>query len=171
MSPALLECDSVTVRFGGLTALDGVTFTLMQGEILGIIGPNGAGKSTLFNAITGIYRADAGRIHFAGTELNGRPAHRVVELGIARTFQSSRLFADMSVLDNVVIGLHTRTRTSVLDAILRYGRARRELNDAAAKAAELLRTISAELYEQRHRRAGELAQADRRRLEIARARA
>ena len=169
MSPALLECDSVTVRFGGLTALDGVTFTLMQGEILGIIGPNGAGKSTLFNAITGIYRANAGRIRFAGTELNGQPAHRVVELGIARTFQSSRLFADMSVLDNVVIGLHTRTRTSVLDAVLRYGRARRELNDAAAKAAELLRTISMELFEQRHRRAGELAQADRRRLEIARA--
>jgi len=169
MSQPLLECDSVTVRFRGLLALNDVSFSLQQGEILGIIGPNGAGKSTLFNVITGIYRANAGRIRFAGRDLNGKPAHRIVELGIARTFQSSRLFTDMSVLDNVVIGLHTRTRTSVLDAILRYRRARRELNDAATRAGELLRTVSAELYEQRHRRAGELAQADRRRLEIARA--
>jgi branched-chain amino acid transport system ATP-binding protein len=146
-----------------------VSFALAQGEILGIIGPNGAGKSTLFNAITGIYRASAGRMRFAGTDLNGRSAHRIVAMGIARTFQSSRLFTDMSVLDNVVIGLHTRTKTSVLDAILRYGRARQELSDAADRAAELLRTVSVELFEQRYRRAGELAQADRRRLEIARA--
>ena len=169
MSSSLLECDAVTVRFGGLTALEEVSFSLAQGEILGIIGPNGAGKSTLFNAITGIYRASSGRMRFAGTDLNGRPAHRIVELGIARTFQSSRLFTDMSVLDNVVIGLHTRTKTGVLDAILRYGRARRELEAAADRAAELLKIVSAELFEQRYRRASELAQADRRRLEIARA--
>lgn len=169
MSGPLLECEAVSVRFGGLTAVDQVSFALATGEILGVIGPNGAGKSTLFNAITGIYRASSGRVRFAGTELTGRPAHQIVKLGIARTFQSSRLFVDMSVLDNVLIGLHTRTRTGVLDAVLRYGHARRELDAAAARSEELLRAVSSDLFEQRYRRAGELAQADRRRLEIARA--
>lgn len=169
MTAPLLACESVSVRFGGLAAVDQVSFTVAAGEILGVIGPNGAGKSTLFNAITGIYRASSGSIRFAGRELIGRPTHQIVKYGIARTFQSSRLFVDMSVLDNVVIGLHTQTRTGVLDAVLRYGFARRELDAAAARAEQLLMAVSSDLFEQRYRRAGELAQADRRRLEIARA--
>ena len=166
---ALLACEDVTVRFGGLVAVDAVSFTVDPGEMVCIIGPNGAGKSTLFNAISGIIRPTSGRIDFRGRALNRLPPHRVVTLGIARTFQASRLFGDMSVLDNVVVGMHTRTRTGVLTALLLHGRSRREFFAAIDRAEGILASISSDLFEQRHRAAGELAQADRRRLEIARA--
>jgi len=142
---------------------------MRKGEILAVIGPNGAGKSTLFNVITGVYAPSAGRVWFDGHDITGRPTYEIVARGVARTFQASRLFADLSVLDNVVLGLHTRTRTNVLQALLLPALSRRELARAAAIAEDILRRLGGNLFEQRKRPASELAQADRRRLEIARA--
>ncbi len=168
-APTILEGQGLTMRFGGLMAMAEVDFTLRKGEILGIIGPNGAGKSTLLNIVTGLYKPSSGAVRLAGERIDGLPAHRIVAMGIARTFQSSRLFGDLSVLDNVVIGRHALMKSGLLDAILRRGRAQAELNDAAERAAALLKAVSRDLYAQRHRPAAELPQADRRRLEIARA--
>ncbi|ESR26801.1 Branched-chain amino acid transport ATP-binding protein LivG [Lutibaculum baratangense AMV1] len=165
----MLSGEGLTMRFGGIVAMAEVSFELRRGEILGIIGPNGAGKSTLLNIVTGIYRPSSGEVWLEGERLNGIPSHRIVSRGIARTFQSSRLFTDLSVLDNVIIGRHSRTRSGVFDAIFRRGRADRELAESAAIAEELLKGVSRDLFDQRHRAAGELPQADRRRLEIARA--
>jgi branched-chain amino acid transport system ATP-binding protein len=165
----LLKVENATMRFGGLVALKDVSFSLDKGDVLAIIGPNGAGKSTLFNVVTGVYRPTSGQVTFDGAEITGRPSYEVVERGIARTFQSSRLFSDLSVLDNVIIGMHTRTGTSVLDALFRPGASRREMAACVVKAEALLRAGSGDLFEQRYRQAGTLAQADRRRLEIARA--
>jgi len=169
MAALVLEGEGLTMRFGGLVAMAEVSFNLARGEILGIIGPNGAGKSTLLNIISGIYIPSSGEVRLEGQRLNGLPAHRIVKRGIARTFQSSRLFGDLSVLDNVIIGRHTHTRSGVFDAIFRRGRADAELKATAAHAEQLLKAVSRSLLEQRHRPAGELPQADRRRLEIARA--
>ncbi|YBV94050.1 ABC transporter ATP-binding protein (plasmid) [Phyllobacteriaceae bacterium JZ32] len=166
---ALLKVENVTMRFGGLVALNDVSFSIEKGSVLAIIGPNGAGKSTLFNVVTGVYKPTVGRVRFDGAEITGKPSYEVVQRGIARTFQSSRLFSDLSVLDNVIIGMHTRTKTGVLDALFRPGASRREMAACVEKAEALLRAGSGDLYEQRNRPAGTLAQADRRRLEIARA--
>ncbi|WP_413870260.1 ABC transporter ATP-binding protein [Albidovulum sp.] len=169
MTVPLLETRNLSIRFGGLVAVSGVDLSLSAGETLCIIGPNGAGKSTLFNLISGIYRPGAGTVRLDGRDITGWPAHRIAAAGIARTFQSSRLFGDLTLVDNVVIGMHCRTRTGVLDALLRPRRARAELEAAAERAGELLRLVSPGLHERRHRLAGTLPQADRRRLEIARA--
>jgi branched-chain amino acid transport system ATP-binding protein len=166
---ALLVCESVTMRFGGLTAVNEVSLAVEPGAVVAIIGPNGAGKSTLFNVVTGIYRPTEGRVLFAGEDITGLPAHRTVARGIARTFQTSRLFGELSVLDNVMLGMHTQSRTSVIDALFLARRARAELQRCAGRAGDLLREVSRDLYDQRLRPASELAQADRRRLEIARA--
>lgn len=166
---AVLEVRGLTIRFGGLVAVSEVDLVLNRSEVLCIIGPNGAGKSTLFNMISGIYRPSAGSVHLEGQDITGWPAHRIVAAGIARTFQSSRLFNDLTLLDNVIIGMHTQTRSGVLDALLRPGRARTELAAAAERAAELIRAISPDLHGRRNTLAGALPQADRRRLEIARA--
>lgn len=166
---ALLEVRDVTMRFGGLVAVNQVGFSIDKGEVLAVIGPNGAGKTTLFNVVTGVYKPTQGTVMLDGRDITGRPSYEIVERGIARTFQSSRLFSDLSVLDNVIIGMHTRTKTGVIDALLRPGRSRRELAQAAERAEALLKASSGDIYEQRFRPAGTLAQADRRRLEIARA--
>lgn len=165
----LLKVENVTIQFGGLVALNDVSFSIEKGSVLAVIGPNGAGKSTLFNVVTGVYKPTSGRVTFDGAEITGRPSYEVVERGIARTFQSSRLFSDLSVLDNVIIGMHTRTRTGVLTALFRPGASRREMDECVRKAESLLKLGSGDLFEQRYRPAGTLAQADRRRLEIARA--
>ncbi|WP_347309912.1 ABC transporter ATP-binding protein [Defluviimonas sp. SAOS-178_SWC] len=169
MAVPVLEASNLSIRFGGLVAVSGVDLTLSAGEVLCIIGPNGAGKSTLFNLISGIYRPSSGSVRLAGRDITGQPAHRIAAAGIARTFQSSRLFTDLTLIDNVVIGMHCRTRSGVLDALLRPGSARAELEAAAERAGELLRLVSPDLYTRRHTLAGSLPQADRRRLEIARA--
>lgn len=168
MTP-LLEVRGLTIRFGGLVAVSEVDMALNPSEVLCIIGPNGAGKSTLFNMISGIYRPSAGTVHLDGRDITGWPAHRIAAAGIARTFQSSRLFNDLTLIDNVVIGMHTRTKSGVLDALLRPAKARAELEAAAEKAGELIRAISPDLHARRNTLAGALPQADRRRLEIARA--
>jgi branched-chain amino acid transport system ATP-binding protein len=166
---ALLKVENLTMRFGGLVALNDVSLSIDKGAVLAVIGPNGAGKSTLFNVVTGVYRPTSGRVTFDGAEITGRPSYEVVERGIARTFQSSRLFSDLSVLDNVIIGMHTRTRTGVLTALFRPSASRREMAACVERAETLLKLGSGDLFEQRYRPAGTLAQADRRRLEIARA--
>lgn len=166
---ALLEIETATMRFGGLVALNDVSLSIDKGAVLAVIGPNGAGKSTLFNIVTGVYRPTSGRVTFDGADITGRPTYEIVDRGIARTFQSSRLFSDLSVLDNVIIGMHTRTKTSVLGALFRPAASRREMAICVERAERLLKLGSGDLYRQRYRQAGTLAQADRRRLEIARA--
>lgn len=166
---ALLKVENMTMRFGGLVALNDVTLSIEKGAVLAVIGPNGAGKSTLFNVVTGVYKPTSGRVTFDGADITGKPTYEVVQRGIARTFQASRLFSDLSVLDNVIIGMHTRTRTSVLDALFRPGASRREMSACVEKAETLLKSGSGDLYAQRYRPAGTLAQADRRRLEVTRA--
>ncbi|MGB3390495.1 MAG: ABC transporter ATP-binding protein [Pseudaminobacter sp.] len=167
MTP-VLESRALGINFGGLVAVDAVDMSLAPSEILCIIGPNGAGKSTLFNLISGIYKPTQGQVLLNGRTISGWPAHRIAAAGIARTFQSSRLFNELTLIDNIVIGMHTRTSSGVLDALLLPRRARAELDAAAERAGTLLRMVSEELFERRHTLAGALPQADRRRLEIAR---
>ena len=122
----LLSLRGLGIRFGGLVAVDDVDFNLPPSHVTCIIGPNGAGKSTLFNLITGIYKPSGGQVILNGEEITGLPAHVIAAKGIARTFQSSRLFEDLSILDNVMIGMHSRTKTSVLSALLTPRRAKSE---------------------------------------------
>ncbi len=164
---ALLQAAEVSKRFGGVQAVERVSFSIAQGEIYGLIGPNGAGKTTLFNLLTGIYAPDQGRFVFDGRELRGLPPDRVAATGIARTFQNIRLFANLSALENVMIGRHARTRAGVWGAILRT---RSTLDEEAAiekRAFELLDYVG--LRARANDAAGTLAYGDQRRLEIARA--
>ncbi|MFF1793746.1 ATP-binding cassette domain-containing protein, partial [Kitasatospora sp. NPDC058263] len=114
----LLEVSGVTMRFGGLTAVNNVSLTVGEGEIIGLIGPNGAGKTTFFNCLTGLYVPTEGRVAYRGTVLPPKP-HLVTQAGIARTFQNIRLFANMTVLENVLVGRHSRTKEGIFSAILR----------------------------------------------------
>src|SRR5436305_2702916 len=116
---ALLEVSDAAKRFGGLQALEGVSFTIAPREIYGLIGPNGAGKTTLFNLLTGVYAPNAGSFRFDGRSLDGLAPHEIAAAGIARTFQNIRLFANLSALENVMIGRHVRTPAGVVGAVLR----------------------------------------------------
>ncbi|WDZ88186.1 ABC transporter ATP-binding protein [Micromonospora cathayae] len=118
----LLDVDHVTLRFGGVTALDDVSFSLFRGEILGLIGPNGAGKTTCFNVMTGVYRPTDGAVRFDGQQVTGRKPHQINRMGIARTFQNIRLFPEMTALENVMIGTDARHKTSVVGALFRLYR-------------------------------------------------
>ena len=168
-SSPLLSLRGLGIRFGGLVAVDDVNFDLPPAHVTCIIGPNGAGKSTLFDLITGIYKPSGGQVILNGEEITGLPAHVIAARGIARTFQSSRLFEDLSILDNVMIGMHARTKTGVLSALLTPRRAKAELDACADEAGAILQGLSETLYARRYEPAGILPQADRRRLEIARA--
>jgi branched-chain amino acid transport system ATP-binding protein len=163
----LLEVEGITKRFGGLTALSEVSFAIQRGEIYGLIGPNGAGKTTLFNVLTGLYRQDEGRFMFEGRELRNATPDRIAALGIARTFQNIRLFANLSALENVMIGRHVRTRAGVVGAILRDPRTRAEESAIHKRARELLDYVG--IANRRHDLAKHLSYGDQRRLEIARA--
>lgn len=118
----LLEVAGVTLRFGGVVALDNLSFNLHKGEILGLIGPNGAGKTTCFNAMTGVYRPTSGAVRFDGQQVSGRKPHRINQMGIARTFQNIRLFPEMTALENVLVGADSQHRTSVVGALFRLYR-------------------------------------------------
>ncbi|HET6533630.1 MAG TPA: ABC transporter ATP-binding protein [Actinoplanes sp.] len=120
----LLEVDNVTLRFGGVVALDGISFDIHEGEILGLIGPNGAGKTTSFNVMTGVYRPTSGAVRFLGQRVTGRKPHHISQLGISRTFQNIRLFPEMSALENVMVGTDSRHKTSVPGALFRLFRVR-----------------------------------------------
>jgi branched-chain amino acid transport system ATP-binding protein len=166
-APALLSATDLSVRFGGLTALDAVSFEIRRGEILGLIGPNGAGKTTCFNAITGVYRPTAGSVVFDGTTLGRRKRHEITQLGIARTFQNIRLWGEMTALENVVVGTDARHRTSVPGALIRSPRHRREEHEAVERAVALLEFVG--LADRGEEKAKNLPYGDQRRLEIARA--
>jgi ABC-type branched-subunit amino acid transport system ATPase component len=164
---ALLEMDAVTMKFGGLVALDAVSFEIKRGEILGLIGPNGAGKTTCFNAMTGVYRPTGGRVIFDGRPIGAIKRNQITRLGIARTFQNIRLFSDMTALENVVVGTDARHRTSVPGAVLRLPRHRSEEHDALDRAMALLEFVG--IGRRATQKARNLPYGDQRRLEIARA--
>ena len=163
----LLEALAISKRFGGLAALGEVSLAVRRGEIFGLIGPNGAGKTTLFNVLTGLYRPDAGDFTFDGVRLAGMKPHRVADCGIARTFQNIRLFANLSSLENVMVGRHVRTRAGVIGAVLRTPRTLREESDIERRALELLDYVG--IRPRANDPAGSLPYGDQRRLEIARA--
>ncbi|MDT5149492.1 MAG: branched-chain amino acid transport system ATP-binding protein [Mycobacterium sp.] len=163
----LLHTTDLSVKFGGLTALDSVTFDIKRGEILGLIGPNGAGKTTCFNAITGVYRPTSGSVIFDGAPLGKIKRHQITRRGIARTFQNIRLWGEMTALENVVVGTDARHKTSVPGALLRTPRHRREEKSAIEKAAALLQFVG--IAQRADEKAKNLPYGDQRRLEIARA--
>ncbi|WP_371744185.1 ABC transporter ATP-binding protein [Mycobacterium sp. DL592] len=164
---ALLETKDLTVKFGGLTALDAVSFSIKRGEILGLIGPNGAGKTTCFNAITGVYRPSSGSVTFDGEPLGRIKRHEITRRGIARTFQNIRLWGEMTALENVIVGTDARHKTSVPGALIRSPRHRSEERSAIEKAAALLQFVG--IAHRGEEKAKNLPYGDQRRLEIARA--
>jgi branched-chain amino acid transport system ATP-binding protein len=163
----VLEFDAVTLRFGGLTALDDVSFHINEGEILGLIGPNGAGKTTAFNVLTGVYQATEGEVRFLGTSLTGMKRFRIIKMGIARTFQNIRLFKSMTALENVMIGADAQHSTGLLSALFRLPKHRREEQQGHDRAMELLEFMG--LEDRADELAANLSYGDQRRLEIARA--
>jgi branched-chain amino acid transport system ATP-binding protein len=167
MSGLLLEASGICKRFGGVQALSEVGFTINEGEIYGLIGPNGAGKTSLFNVLTGIYRPESGSLIFRGASLLGLKSNQVAERGVARTFQNIRLFANLSALENVMIGRHVRTHAGVLGAVLRDRKTRDEERAIERRAMELLQYVG--IAEHANTFAKHLPYGDQRRLEIARA--
>jgi branched-chain amino acid transport system ATP-binding protein/sulfate-transporting ATPase len=161
--------QDLSIAFGGLMALDGVSLHVNRGEILGLIGPNGSGKTTVFNIVTGVYTATAGDFYFEGRSLRGQPPAEIARRGIARTFQISRLCLDLSLLDNVFIGMHQRQKRGLAAAVFRRRLLRQEVEAARDKAFALLSIFSPELVQKAGRPAGSLPQIDRRRVEICRA--
>ena len=162
----VLQANGVTMRFGGLTAVDSVDLNVGKQEIVGLIGPNGAGKTTFFNCLTGLYVPTAGEVRYQGKALPAKP-YRVTQAGIARTFQNIRLFANMTVLENVMVGRHTRIREGLWSAIGRGPRYRAAERDCQDKAAELLDFLGLGQYSSSLAR--NLPYGDQRKLEIARA--
>ncbi len=165
----LLAIDDLTVRFGGLVALRAVALRVPAHSVLAVIGPNGSGKSTLFNAVTGLVPADRGSIRFAGAETLGKPPHVVLERGIARTFQNLRLFPNLTVLENVLVGMHARLHTGALGALLSLPVTRREEAAARERAREILAIFGNRLLPRADHAVASLSYANRRRAEIARA--
>jgi branched-chain amino acid transport system ATP-binding protein len=164
---ALLEVDDVTLRFGGVVALNHVSFTLYKGEILGLIGPNGAGKTTCFNVMTGVYTPTEGEIRFQGQRLSGEKRYRITRRGIARTFQNIRLFPEMTALENIQVGADTHHKTSVPSALLRLPRHWQEEKEGRELARELLDFVG--VHGREDDMARNLSYGNQRRLEIARA--
>ena len=166
----LLELRGVWKRFGGLTVIEGLNMHVDEGEIVSVIGPNGAGKTTLFNLVTGVYEPTGGEIWFAGADITGLEPHKIAQRGIARTFQTLRLFLNMTVKENVMAAQYGRTRSTVVESILRLPRARREEREIARLAEEKLAFFGDRLMGYRwNQPAYSLSYANRRRLEIARA--
>jgi len=163
----LLNIQNLGMRFGGLLALEDFCLEVPEGALYGLIGPNGAGKTTVFNLISGFLRPSRGRISLNGAEITRLPPHRITYLGVARTFQNIRLFQELSVLDNVLVGFHCRSRASWGEAILRLPRYRGEEREHHTRARELLREVG--LVEAAAQPAGKLPYGHQRRLEIARA--
>jgi len=165
----LLELNVVTKQFGGLTAVEAVTFKVYPGQIVSIIGPNGAGKTTVFNLITGLYRPSSGAIRLAGQSLVGLSPDKVVSRGLARTFQNIRLFNNMTVVENVLVGLHTQLKAGIFGSLFRLPAVVHEEANARKRAIELLSFFGTVLVEHQEEYVMNLSYADRRRVEIARA--
>jgi branched-chain amino acid transport system ATP-binding protein len=167
MADDLLTVDSVRKEFGGLLAVSDLDFTIPVGSIVSLIGPNGAGKTTFFNMLTGVYTPTSGQIVFDGTDVTGKPPHAITKLGIGRTFQNIRLFPQMTALENVLVGMHSRLKGGILGSIFGTPRVRHEERDAHEKGRALLRyaglgRVDDELAEN-------LSYGDQRRHELARA--
>jgi branched-chain amino acid transport system ATP-binding protein len=166
----LVELKDLTKSFGGLRVVDHLDIQVNEGEIVSLIGPNGAGKTTVFNLVTGIYEPDSGEILFDGENIAGLSPHKITQRGIARTFQTLRLFLNMSVKENVMAAAYGHTKSTALEAVLRLPRARREEREIAQMAEEKLAFFGDRLMGYRHDQpAYSLSYANRRRLEIARA--
>jgi len=164
---ALLKIEHLDMRFGGLSALEDLNLAVPPGGLYGLIGPNGAGKTTAFNLISGFLRPTGGRIVWDGQEITGEPPYRLTDWGIARTFQNIRLFGELSVLDNVLVGFHCRSHATWGEAVLRLPRYRREEADRRSRGLALLEEVG--LAEAAGQPAGKLPYGHQRRLEIARA--
>ena len=166
----LLELDKLSLAFGGLQALSGLDLRVGEREIVSLIGPNGAGKTTVFNVITGVYQPSGGDVRFAGRSIAGQPPHRIARRGIARTFQSLRLFLNMSVIENVMAATYGSTRATPAESVLRLPWVRREERQVRARAEDVLSFFGQRLAGYRWEQpAYSLSYANRRRLEIARA--
>ena len=168
----LLRLEEMSKMFGGLVALNDLTFDVDAGSIVGLIGPNGAGKTTFFNCVTGIYTPTEGQMYLHSADgdkqlLNGKKPHLITAMGMARTFQNIRLFSEMTVLENVMIGRHCRTKAGIFGAIVRDGRTRREEQDCIDRSYELLELVK--LQDFWNETANNLPYGAQRRLEIARA--
>lgn len=140
----ILQVDSLTMQFGGVVALDNISMEVRDNTIHGIIGPNGSGKTTLFNAINGIYKPTSGHIYFDGQDITGLPAHEITRKGISRTFQLLRIFPSMTVLDNLVLAMAAKQKSTAIEALICAPRVRREENEMRDKAFEILKLIGLE---------------------------
>ena len=165
----LLEITGIEKDFGGLIALNNVSFTVHEGEIVSVIGPNGAGKTTLFNCLTGYSKPDKGQVLFSGEDITGCAPHEVNERGMARTFQQIRLFMDLTIMENLLIGMHARMKAGGFHALLKPRWVRDEEAAARAKVLEILGLFQERLLPRLDQKAKMLSYANRRRLEIARA--
>jgi len=163
----ILQTFGLRKEFGGLVANNDVDFAVPEGAIVSLIGPNGAGKTTFFNMLTGVYKPTAGAIVFAGEDMTGKPPHAFTQRGIGRTFQNIRLFQNMTALENVLVGMHTRLTGNLFEALLRTPRVRHEESDARRRARELLEFCG--LRRKDTATAKNLSYGDQRRLEVARA--
>lgn len=164
---ALLSTHGLTQRFGGLVAVNNVDFELNKGEIVGVIGPNGAGKSTMFNCITGVYAPTEGKVIFNGQEITGKKPYDIMPLGMSRTFQNIRLIPDMTVLENVMVGLHSKMKCGLMQTLFKTPGYRKEEQEALARAENVLRLV--DLYDFKYSYGTSLPYGHQRRLEIARA--
>ena len=167
MTETILKVANVSKRFGGLQALSDVGMEIKRGQVYGLIGPNGAGKTTFFNVLTGLYTPDSGTFELAGKPYTPSAVHEVAKAGIARTFQNIRLFAEMTALENVMVGRHVRTHSGLIGAVLRTPGFKREEAEITARARELLAYVGIERFADYKSRT--LSYGDQRRLEIARA--
>ena len=163
----MLKLENLTIRFGGLTAVDNVTTHVEKGQIFGLVGPNGAGKTTTFNMISGYYAPTSGKVIFDSQEIQGKPQYEINHLGIARTYQNINLFNKMTVLENCMIGCHPRMKANIFDAIFNTPRKRREDAEAEEKCREILKFM--DLGHREDYLAKNLSYGEQRRLEIARA--
>jgi branched-chain amino acid transport system ATP-binding protein len=163
----LLEATDVRKEFGGLIAVNNVSFTVPKGKVVSLIGPNGAGKTTFFNMLTGVYKPTSGRVVFLGEDVTGKPPHAITERGIGRTFQNIRLFQNMTALENVLVGMHARMKANLFTSILRTPGVRREERESRERALELLEFTG--LRRKAEVLAKNLPYGDQRRLEVARA--
>jgi branched-chain amino acid transport system ATP-binding protein len=163
----LLKSENISMYFGGVKAIDHVDLTVEEGQITGIIGPNGSGKTTFFNVLTGLYKPTSGRFLFLEKDITNWPPHRIAHAGIGRTFQNIRVFKNTSVLDNVLVGEHTKLKATLLGALIRSPAQKKDEEMARKKAEELLDFVK--LSDKRHEFSANLAYGEQRRLEIARA--
>jgi branched-chain amino acid transport system ATP-binding protein len=163
----LLEVDSISLRFGGVQAITGVSFTVNQGELFAVIGPNGAGKTSIFNCVNGVYRPQEGSILLDGTQLVGLPSRRTAELGVARTFQNLGLFINLDIIDNLMLGRHHLMRTGFISGALWWGRAKREEIENRAKVEQIIDLL--ELGPYRRKPVGMLPYGIQKRIELGRA--